>query len=70
MANSSATLDFDIASMTAEDVAALAQRLEQDRYDSVFDCLDDWHALKAVAYQAPQLAAPYVHLLEMEVDED
>lgn len=56
--------------MTAADVAALAERLESDCYESVFDCLEDWHALKAVAFQAPNLVVPYAHLLEMEVDED
>lgn len=70
MTSSPSVQELDVSAMTAADVAALAERLEKDCYESAFDCLEDWHALKAVAYQAPTLAAPYAHLLEMEVDED
>ncbi|MEM6445115.1 MAG: DUF2555 domain-containing protein [Cyanobacteria bacterium J06642_2] len=70
MVNSPSIPGIDVSSMTAADVAALAERLESDCYESVFDCLEDWHALKAVAFQAPNLVVPYAHLLEMEVDED
>lgn len=55
---------------TEAEVAAIAERLEQDEYETVFGCLDDWHALKAIAFHQPELVRPYVHLLELEVDED
>ncbi len=56
--------------MTASDVAALAQRLEQNEYTTVFGPLEDWHLLRAVAFHLPELVVPYRHLLELEVDED
>ncbi len=55
---------------SAEEVAAIAERLEKDEYGTVFGCLDDWHTLKAIAFHQPELVTPYVHLLELEVDED
>ncbi len=56
----------DVSSMTPEAVAQLANRLEQDDYDSVFDGLNDWHLLRAVAFQRPELAEPYTYLLDFE----
>ncbi|MDX2272077.1 MAG: DUF2555 domain-containing protein [Cyanobacteriota bacterium] len=55
---------------TAEQVAEIAERLEKDTYASLFGCLEDWHALKSAAFHAPNLVAPYIHLLELEIDED
>jgi hypothetical protein len=55
-----------IASCTATDVEELAQRLEQDRYSSIFEELQDWHLLRAIAFQRPELVEPYLYLLEME----
>lgn len=52
--------------MTAPEVAALAQRLEQDEYRSPFEGLDDWHLLRALAFQRPEMVAPYIYLLDME----
>ncbi len=52
--------------MTAEDVEELAARLEQDEYQSPFAALQDWHVLRAVAFQKPELAEPYIHLLDIE----
>ncbi len=52
------------------EVAEIAERLEKDEYGTVFGCLDDWHTLKAIAFNQPELVTPYVHLLELEVDED
>ena len=52
------------------EVAEIAERLEKDEYGTVFGCLDDWHTLKAIAFHQPELVTPYVHLLELEVDED
>jgi hypothetical protein len=60
----------DTTHYSASEVAAIAERLERNQYDTLFGCLDDWHALKAISYQQPDLVQPYVHLLELEVDED
>lgn len=56
----------EIAQMTPEDVAQLAQRLEQDEYSSAFEGLNDWHRLRAVAFQRSELVEPYMHLLDLE----
>jgi Protein of unknown function (DUF2555) len=56
----------DIASLTAADVEIIATRLEDDDYASPFDGLEDWHLLRAVAYQQPELVEPYIHLLDVE----
>lgn len=56
----------DIAQMTPDDVAQLAQRLEQDEYNTPFDGLKDWHRLRAVAFQRSELVEPYMHLLDLE----
>jgi len=59
-------LNRDIANMTTTDVADLAARLEQDDYTNAFEGLDDWHLLRAIAFQRPELVEPYIHLLDME----
>ena len=56
----------DIVNMTSEDVATVASRLEQDEYDTPFEALEDWHLLRAIAFQREELAQPYVHLLDIE----
>lgn len=55
-----------IAEMTPEDVAAIANRLEQDEYNSPFEALEDWHLLRAIAFQREELVEPYLHLLDIE----
>jgi hypothetical protein len=55
-----------IAQMTAEDVDTLAQRLEQDAYANAFEGLEDWHLLRAIAFQRAELVEPYLHLLDLE----
>jgi hypothetical protein len=60
-----------LASLVEEAVAALARRLEEDDYPSPFAGLQDWHLLRAVAIHRPELARPYVHLVDQEpFDED
>jgi hypothetical protein len=61
------TLDaFDEAA-----IAALARRLEEDDYPNAFASLQDWHLLRALAIHRPDLAQPYVHLVDQEpFDED
>ena len=56
----------DIAALTTEDVATLANRLEQDDYNSPFEALQDWHLLRAIAFQRQELVEPYLYLLDME----
>ncbi|WP_019508846.1 DUF2555 domain-containing protein [Pleurocapsa sp. PCC 7319] len=56
----------DIAQMTAEEVATIASRLEQDEYDTPFAALEDWHLLRAIAFQREELVEPYIHLLDIE----
>ena len=56
----------DVSALTADDVAELAARLEQDDYTSAFEGLDDWHLLRALAFQRPELAEPYFYLLDMQ----
>ncbi|MEL6222636.1 MAG: DUF2555 domain-containing protein [Cyanobacteria bacterium J06627_8] len=56
----------DIERITESDVATLAQRLETDEYRNPFDGLKDWHLLRAIAFQRPEMAQPYLYLLDME----
>ena len=56
----------DISALTAADVAELAKRLEQDDYANAFEGLDDWHFLRAIAFQRPELVEPYIYLLDLE----
>ena len=56
----------DIVSMTEDEVATIAGRLEQDEYETPFAALEDWHLLRAIAFQREELAQPYVHLLDIE----
>ncbi|MBW4656124.1 MAG: DUF2555 domain-containing protein [Kaiparowitsia implicata GSE-PSE-MK54-09C] len=56
----------DIAKMSLQDVEQLADRLERDEYATAFDSLQDWHLLRAIAFQRPELAEPYYYLLDLE----
>jgi uncharacterized protein (DUF849 family) len=58
--------DREIATLTPEDVAALAARLERDDYNDPFEGLQDWHLLRAIAFQRQELIEPYLHLLDLE----
>lgn len=58
--------DRDLSTITAEEVAQLASRLEQDDYQNPFDGLNDWHLLRAIAFRNPELVEPYIHLLDIE----
>ncbi|NET36415.1 MAG: DUF2555 domain-containing protein [Cyanothece sp. SIO1E1] len=55
-----------VSELTKEAVDELAVRLEKDEYESAFDCLNDWHLLRAIAFQRPELVEAYLHLLDME----
>ena len=56
----------EIATMTVAQVEELAVRLEQDNYTNAFDGLNDWHLLRAIAFQRPELVEPFLHLLDLE----
>lgn len=56
----------DLMALTADDVANLAGRLERDDYTNAFEGLDDWHLLRALAFQRPELIEPYLYLLDLE----
>ncbi len=56
----------NIAAISAKEVTQLANRLEQDNYANAFDGLNDWHLLRAIAFQRPELVEPYIHLLDLE----
>ena len=60
------TNTVDIQTMTQSDVAQLAQRLENDEYETPFAALDDWHLLRSLAFQRPELVSPYLYLLDLE----
>ncbi len=61
-----ASASRDIAVLTSEDVAELAVRLEVDDYTDPFEGLNDWHLLRSLAFQRPEMVEPYLHLLDME----
>ena len=44
----------------------LAKRLEDDDYTTPFDGLRDWHLLRALAINRPELTSDYIHLLDQE----
>ena len=56
----------DIVRITEDEVATIASRLEQDEYNTPFEALEDWHLLRAIAFQREELAKPYLHLLDIE----
>ncbi|NJK56435.1 MAG: DUF2555 domain-containing protein [Pleurocapsa sp. SU_5_0] len=56
----------DIVGITEEEVAVIAGRLEQDEYNTPFEALEDWHLLRAIAFQREELVQPYIHLLDIE----
>ena len=56
----------EISQMSETDVADLAARLELDDYASPFEALQDWHLLRAIAFQREELVKPYWHLLDIQ----
>jgi len=58
-----------ISQMTSDDIALLANRLEEDKYSNAFEGLRDWHLLRAIAFQRPEMVdivQPYLYLLDIE----
>ena len=57
--------DF-INSFNEEMTFELAKRLEEENYTTPFDGLKDWHLLRALAINRPELTSDYIHLLDQE----
>ena len=55
-----------VNSFNEEMTFKLAKRLEDDNYITPFDGLKDWHLLRALAINRPELTADYIHLLDQE----
>ena len=55
-----------VNSFDEEMTLALAKRLEEDDYNTPFDGLKDWHLLRALAINRPELTTNYTHLLDQE----
>ncbi|MEO0376507.1 MAG: DUF2555 domain-containing protein, partial [Cyanobacteria bacterium P01_A01_bin.17] len=52
------TQQAKLTDYTTADVEQLAQRLDADDYETPLAALGDWHLLRAVAFQRPELAEP------------
>lgn len=57
---------LDVSKLTESDIESLAARLERDEYTDAFEGLNDWHLLRAIAFQRPELVEPYLYLLDLE----
>ncbi len=55
-----------VNSFNEEMTLELATRLEEDNYISPFEGLKDWHLLRALAINRPELTSDYLHLLDQE----
>ena len=55
-----------VNSFDEEMTLELAKRLEEDEYSTPFDGLKNWHLLRALAINRPELTTNYVHLLDQE----
>ncbi len=64
--NSTTTNSPDVAVITEADIVQLAQRLEEDDYSTPFEALSDWHLLRSVAFQRPEMVESYLYLLDLE----
>ncbi|MGL5083998.1 MAG: protein IsiD [Microcoleaceae cyanobacterium] len=56
----------NISNLTEAEITQLAKRLEQDEYTNPFEGLQDWHLLRAIAFQRPELVESYLYLLDIE----
>ena len=55
-----------VNSFNEEMTYELAKRLEEENYAPPFDGLKDWHLLRALAINRPELNSDYIHLLDQE----
>ena len=59
-----------VNSFNEEMTLELAKRLEEDNYSTPFDGLKDWHLLRALAINGPELTTNYIHLLDQEPSDE
>ncbi|MCG9890439.1 MAG: DUF2555 domain-containing protein [Thermosynechococcaceae cyanobacterium MS004] len=64
--NTTTAIHPDVAVITEAEVVQLAQRLEEDDYGSPFEALNDWHLLRSLAFQRPEMVESYLYLLDLE----
>ena len=55
-----------VNSFNEEMTFELAKRLQEENYATQFDGLKDWHLLRALAINRPELTSDYIHLLDQE----
>ncbi len=55
-----------VKSFNEEMTSELAKRLEEENYKTPFEGLQDWHLLRALAINRPELTSNYIHLLDQE----
>jgi len=55
-----------VNSFDEEMTLELAKRFEEDEYSTPFDGLKNWHLLRALEINRPQLTTNYVQLLDQE----
>ena len=55
-----------VNSFNEEMTLELAKRLEEDNYSTPVDGLKDWHLLRALAVNGPELTTNYIDLLDQE----
>ena len=55
-----------VNSFNEEMTLELAKRLKEDNYSTPFDGLKDWHLLRALAINGPELTTNYSHLFDQE----
>ena len=55
-----------VNSFNAEMTFDLSKRLEEENYATLFDGLKDWHLLRALGINRPELTSDYIHLLDKE----
>tara|TARA_B100001989_G_C24191694_1_gene294007 strand:+ start:283 stop:504 length:222 start_codon:yes stop_codon:yes gene_type:complete len=55
-----------VNSFDDEKTLELPKRLEEDDYKTRFDGLKDWHLLRALASNRPELTSDYIQLLDQE----
>jgi hypothetical protein len=56
----------DVDKLSPEEIAEIANRLERDDYETVFESLRDWHILRTLAFTRPAAVESYIHLLDLE----
>ena len=66
-AKSDNKISLDLVNSFNEEMTyELAKRLEEENYATPFDGLQDWHLLRALAINRPELTSDYIHLLDQE----